>query len=109
MSLEEPKLNHGLVATQMSRNNADVKEIFDSWRRHLYCKVGTSGYCDCIPCECHFCMLDITNIEMVYFVYGCFACLCLCTTGMPGIRKGQKRRTRVTEGCELWFTVGSVN
>lgn len=44
MSLEEPKLNHVLVATQISRNNADVKAIFDSLCRHLYGEVGTSGY-----------------------------------------------------------------
>lgn len=53
-------------------------------------------------------MLDNTNVGIVCFVYGCFACICVCALlACPVSEKA--RRTRVTEGCELWFAVGSVN
>lgn len=125
MSPEEPKLNRGLLVTEMSGENANAKlrQSYDSWYKFVYCEVmldhcqaltfqDTLFTCDFITCVCvcHFYMLDNPNVEIFYFVYGCFDCMCVCAPLVLLSEEGVKfPGTRIIEGCKLLFAVGSGN
>lgn len=55
-------------------------------------------------------MLDNPNVEIFYFVYRCFDCMCVCAPLVLVSEEGVKfPGTRIIEGCELLFAVGSGN